>query len=49
MVVLGFGLVLTAVLLVRAGYRPGFRTADLGSMSQQWVGAYNASQHSPSL
>lgn len=48
-VALGLGLVLTAVLLAKAGYRDGFQAADLGCMSHQWVAAYNASQPSSSI
>jgi hypothetical protein len=46
---LGFGLVLTAVLLAKVGYRDGFQAADLGCMSHQWVAAHNASQPSSSM
>jgi hypothetical protein len=41
---LGLGLVLTAVVLVKAGNRRGLSAADLGPMSHHWVAAYHASQ-----
>jgi hypothetical protein len=42
------GGVVVAGLLAAAGYRQGLRAAELGSMSEQWVGAYNASRPSSS-
>jgi hypothetical protein len=44
----GFGLVLTAVVIAKVASGSS-RTPDLGSMSDQWLIAYNASRHSPSL
>ncbi len=44
MLILALGLGLTAVLLVKVGYRHGSHATALGSMSQSWVAAYNASQ-----
>ncbi len=44
MLVLALGLGLTAVLVVRVRYRHGTHATEMGSMSQSWVGAYNASQ-----
>jgi hypothetical protein len=44
MLILALGLGLTAVWLVKAGYRHGSHGTQLGSMSQSWVVAYNASQ-----
>ncbi len=49
MIVLAFGLALTAALLASVRFRGGFRGADLGSMSEHWVAAYNASQPASSL
>ena len=45
----GAGLVLTTVVLVRMGYGSGVQTPDLGSMSNQWIAAYNASRQSSSM
>lgn len=42
-------LMLTAALLAKMGYWGRLRAAELGSMSHQWVAAYNASQPSSSL
>jgi cell division protein FtsL len=42
MLALTLGLVLTAALVVRLGYRGRTRTADLGSMSRQWIAENNA-------
>ena len=49
MLVLTLGLVLTAVLVVKVWPLGGLHTADRGSMSRQWVAAYNASQPASSL
>jgi hypothetical protein len=46
---LALGLVLTALLVMKVAHRSGGRTPDLGSMSDQWIAAYNASRHAPSL
>ncbi len=46
MLILALGLGLTTVWLVKVGYRHGAIGAQLGSMSQSWVAAYNASQPS---
>jgi hypothetical protein len=49
MLILTFGVVLTAILLARVGYWGKQHAADLGSMSHQWVAAYQASQHASSI
>jgi hypothetical protein len=46
MLVLALGLGLTAALLVRVGYRHASHAPALGSVSHNWVAAYNASQPS---
>ncbi len=43
------GLVLTAVVVAKVASGSGGRTPDLGWMSDQWLAAYNASRHAPSL
>lgn len=47
--ILTLGLVLTAVLVVKVWSLAGLHAVDLGSMSRQWVAAYNASQPASSL
>lgn len=42
------GLLLTAVVVAKVAAGSGGRTPDLGSMSDQWIAAYNASRHAPS-
>ena len=49
MLTLTVGLMLTAALLMKVGYWGRLRAAELGSMSHNWVAAYNASQPSSSL
>lgn len=49
MLILTLGLVLTAVLVVKVWSLAGLDAVDLGSMSRQWVAAYNASQPASSL
>jgi hypothetical protein len=48
MLIFALGLGLTAVLLAQVGYWGRMRAAELGSMSQQWMAAHNASQPSSS-
>jgi hypothetical protein len=49
MLVLVAGFALTAVLLVRLGFRRGVGRADLGSMSPQWIATWRASQHASTM
>lgn len=49
MLALVFGLVLTAVLFIELEFRRGFRAANVGSMSPQWIAAFRASQQASSL
>ena len=49
MLVITVGLMFTVVLLAKVGYWSMPRAADLGSMSHQWVAAYNASRPSSSV
>jgi hypothetical protein len=48
MLVLAFGLVLTAVLFIQLGLRRGFGAVTMGSMSPQWIAALRASQQASS-
>jgi hypothetical protein len=48
MLVFAFGLVLTAVLFIKLGFRRGPTAATMGSMSPQWIAALRASQHASS-
>jgi hypothetical protein len=50
MLVFALGLGLTAVLVAKLAHWHGLRpAADLGSMSNQWVHAYQASQPASSM
>jgi hypothetical protein len=49
MLILTLGLVLTAILLAKVGYWGKRHAADLGSMSHQWVAAYQSSRHASSI
>ena len=44
MLVVAFGLLLTAVLFINLESRRGLRAANLGSMSSHWISAFRASQ-----
>ena len=43
------GVMLTAVLFIKLGFRRRFDAANLGSMSPQWIAALRASQQSSSI
>ncbi len=49
MVAVALGFVFTAALFVKLGYRGGLHTADLGSVSHQWIAAYRASEPASSI
>jgi hypothetical protein len=49
MLTLVFAISLTAVLLVKLGFRRGRGREDLGSMSPHWIAAYRASQHASTI
>lgn len=49
MLIVTVGAVLTAALLVRAAYRGALQPPDLGSMSHQWMAAYQASLPASSI
>ena len=49
MLIVTLGVVLTAVVVAKAGRRATLRPADLGSMSHQWVAGHNASRQESSL
>jgi hypothetical protein len=50
MLVFVLGVMLTAVLFIKLGFREGrFGAANLGSMSPQWIAAFRASQHASSI
>jgi hypothetical protein len=49
MLVVAFGLALTAVVFIKLGLRRGSGEANLGSMSPQWIAALHASQHASSI
>jgi hypothetical protein len=49
MLTITVGLMFTVALLAKVGYWGRLRAADLGSMSHQWVAAYNASRPSSSV
>lgn len=44
MLILTLGVVLTMVLVAKVWVMAGRHAADMGSVSHQWVAAYNASQ-----
>lgn len=43
------GCVFTAALLLKLGYIGGMQAAELGSVSDQWVAAYRASEPASSI
>jgi hypothetical protein len=50
MLVFVLGVMLTAVLFIKVGFRRGrFGAANLGSMSPQWIAALRASQQASSI
>jgi hypothetical protein len=49
MLVVVAGLVLTAVLILKLGFRRGVGATNLGSMSPQWIAACQTSQQASSL
>lgn len=49
MLLVTLGLVLTTILLAKVGLWSREQAAGFGSMSQQWVAAYNASQPASSM
>jgi len=49
MLVFAFGLALTAVLFIKLRFRRPFGSANLGSMSPQWIAALRASQQASSI
>ena len=48
MLVIVLGVVLTAIIVAKVGYRSGAHSLDFGTMSHQWLAAYNASRPSSS-
>jgi hypothetical protein len=49
MLAVTLGFVFTAALFLKLGYRGGFQSAELGSVSDQWVAAYRASEPASSM
>ena len=49
MLVFAFGLLLSAMLFIKLGFRRGIDGANLGFMSPQWIAALHASQHASSI
>jgi len=49
MFIVTLGLVLTTILVAKVGHWTRLNAADLGSMSDQWVAAHQASQHASSM
>jgi hypothetical protein len=49
MLVFVFGVMLTAVLILKLGFRRGVGATNLGSMSRQWIAAVQASQQASSI
>jgi hypothetical protein len=49
MLVFALGLVLTAVLYIKLGFRQRFGASNLGSMSPQWIANFRASQQASSI
>jgi hypothetical protein len=49
MLIVLIGLVLTAVLLVKLGSWNANHAAELGTMSDSWMAAYQASRHASSI
>lgn len=44
MIVVALGFVFTAALVVKLGYSEGLKSADLGSVSDQWMATHRASE-----
>jgi hypothetical protein len=49
MLVFVLGVMLTAVLFIKLGFRRRFGAANLGSMSPEWIAALRASQQASSI